>query len=299
MADGPDAGSDPDRADDREPVDVAVVGGGAAGLAAALFTARQGLDTLVFDRGPSAIRRSYLLENVLGFPGGIDPETYLALGREQVRHEGGRLRDAMVVGVERRDATGADGETDGAADAPPVGDGFVVRTDEGPAVAADAVVAASAYDGDYLADLAGLDHAVDDHPVSCDPDGTTAVDGLYVAGWLSGGPHQVLACAGHGARVGKTLVRERRRADGFWPGVDEFWDWSVEAGTYGDEEWERQVDDWVESTLPADHDVDPARAERVKEAVKDERLGFERTAEQRRERLATMRAAVREHLLGE
>ena len=55
--------------------DVAVVGGGPAGSSAAVFTARYGLDTVVFDRGPSSIGRCAHLGNYLGCPAGIDVET--------------------------------------------------------------------------------------------------------------------------------------------------------------------------------------------------------------------------------
>lgn len=270
------------------PVDVVVAGGGAAGLSAALFLARYDLETVVLDRGPSAIRRSYLVENLLGFPGGVDPETLLALGRDQVRYEGGTVVDDMVVAVERRDP-------DPAA-APPVGSGFRVRTQDDRALETDAVVAATAYDGDYLAGLAGLDHAADDHPVPCDDDGRTAVPGLYVAGWLSGGPHQVVSCAGHGATVAKSLLEDRRRAEGFWPGADQYWDWCVETGTYGDDEWAGHVDEWLEDTLP-DEELPEERVERIRERVKRERLAFHRDPEERRQRRRDARGLLREHLL--
>lgn len=268
--------------------DVVVAGGGAAGLSAAVFLARYGLETLVLDRGPSAIRRSYLVENFLGFPGGIDPETLLSLGREHVRYEGGTIAEEMVVAVERRDQP--------ADETPPVGSGFHVRTQDGRSLDADFVVAASAYDGDYLTGLDGLDHEPDDHPVPCDDDGRTAVPGLYVAGWLSGGPHQVVTCAGHGTTVAKSLLEDRRRAEGVWPGADQYWDWCVETGTYGGAEWAGHVEAWLEDTLP-DEESSEERVERVTERVKQERLAFHRTPEERDQRRADARAFLREHLV--
>jgi thioredoxin reductase len=251
-------------------VDVVVIGGGASGLAAALFTARYGLDTLVFDRGQSAIRRSYVVENYLGFLA-IDPETFLRLGRAHVHEAGAEVVDDLVTRVTE------------------AGDGFRVETADGAAVRADRVIAASAYNADYLTGLdGGAFHDEGDHPVDCDEaTGRTAIDGLYVAGWLSGQPHQVLIAAGHGGRVAKELVGDYRAERGYWDGVDSYWDWSVEDGTYGDEAWHEHVDEWFESTLPAGHDHE--HVERVRTAVKDERLAFECSPAERDARLAAAR----------
>jgi len=43
--------------------DVLIVGGGVAGLSAATFTARTGLETLVIDTDESILRRNAHLEN--------------------------------------------------------------------------------------------------------------------------------------------------------------------------------------------------------------------------------------------
>lgn len=290
----PDGGGpNPDATPNR--VDVVVVGGGAAGLSAAVYLARYDLDTLVFDRGPSAIRRSYLIENLLGFPGGVDPETLLSLGREHVRYEGGTVVDDMVTAVERRDPDPAADDTP--EPSPPVSSGFRIHTQDDRTVLTNAVVAASAYDGDYLTEIDDLDHEPDDHPVDCDRDGRTDVPGLYVAGWLSGGPHQVASCAGQGTTVAKALLEDRRRAEGYWPGADQYWDWCVETGTYGDDDWAGHVEAWLEDTLPEDEPVDKERIAHVTERVKRERLAFERTPEERRRRLADGRELLREHLL--
>src|SRR5207244_1331793 len=56
-----------------DPVDVAIVGAGPAGLSAAVYTASEGLSTLLLEReaiGGQA-GRSSLIRNYLGFPRGI------------------------------------------------------------------------------------------------------------------------------------------------------------------------------------------------------------------------------------
>ena len=112
MATAPDGHppADPDSSVDH---DVLVVGGGAAGLSAATFLARYGFDTLVFARGTSAIGQCAHLENYLGFPAGITPERFLRLGRTQVEHEGGTVREELVERVERVDLGDRQTDTDG------------------------------------------------------------------------------------------------------------------------------------------------------------------------------------------
>ncbi|UPM42187.1 NAD(P)-binding protein [Halocatena salina] len=264
--------------------DVAIVGGGASGLAAAVFTARYGFETVVFDRGPSAIHRCYSIGNYLGFLG-IDPAAFLELGRAHAQYEGSEIVDDFVVSVER------DADTDG----------FRLRTQDGCDLTASSVIAASAYNADYLSELDGGEfHESGTHPVDCEEaTGRTAIDGLYVAGWLSGSPHQVLISAGHGARVAKSLIEDRRLANGFWEEVAQYWDWQVEGGTYGDESWRQHIDDWVEETIPDDKSISEERRERVTEAVTEERLDFQLSDAEREQRMADGTTLLREHVLGE
>jgi NADPH-dependent 2,4-dienoyl-CoA reductase/sulfur reductase-like enzyme len=267
--------------------DVVIVGGGASGLSATVFLARYDLDALVFDRGNSAIKRCYSLENYLGFLG-IRPDTFLELARDHARYEGATVEDEMVVEVTRVEDS-EDHET-----------GFRVQTQDGREVTTRYVLAAAAYDGDYLVPLAdGEFHDEGDHPVRADEEGRTEIDGLYIAGWLSGGPHQVVAAAGHGARVAKSLVEDRRKARGYWEGVAGYWDWRVPEGQYGSEEWERKVDEWIDGTIPDDAEFDPERVERVREEIKTERLDFQRSEAERARRLEAGRERLREHLFGD
>lgn len=262
--------------------DLVIVGGGASGLAAGVFAARYGLDTLIFDRGQSAIRQSYNIENYLGFLG-IDPATFLELGRAHAKFEGCEIVDDFVVDCERTERR------------------FRIRTQDGASVSSEYVIAASAYKADYLSDLDdGSFHTEGEHPVECDEvTGRTDIDGLYVAGWLSGGPHQVLITAGHGARVAKALVHDHRMSkDGYWDGVADYWDWRVEEGRYGDDQWHDHVDEWVEETLPEDHDFEENDIERVRQEIKGERLTFQQSAVERHCRQKRGRELLLQHMKG-
>jgi len=71
--------------DQRE---VIVVGGGIAGLSAAIYLGRAQRDTLVIDAGRSMAKWEPSVENYLGFPKGINGEDLLKSGRQQARkHE--------------------------------------------------------------------------------------------------------------------------------------------------------------------------------------------------------------------
>jgi thioredoxin reductase (NADPH) len=76
----------------REEVDLAVIGGGPAGLAAAVYGASEGLNTLVVERSAlggqaGASRR---IENYLGFPGGISGSELTSRAITQARKFGAR-----------------------------------------------------------------------------------------------------------------------------------------------------------------------------------------------------------------
>ena len=50
---------------------VAIVGGGVAGLSAAIFLARAKVSSAVFDRAESSLYRVSRVNNYLGFPDGV------------------------------------------------------------------------------------------------------------------------------------------------------------------------------------------------------------------------------------
>ncbi|WP_434522708.1 FAD-dependent oxidoreductase [Halorubrum sp. AS12] len=278
--------------------DVAVVGGGPAGCAAAVFAARAGLDVVVFDRGRSSLVRCAHLENYPGFPAGIDVGTLSDLMRAQAERAGCAVVEDLVESVERSEADADEPETER----------FVVGLQEGESVTARRVIAATRYDGEYLRGLDDDDamFEVHDHGGEthehfdreyADRDGTTPVDGLYVAS-PSEADRQAITAAGRGARVGKQVVADARVDDGWWPAAAEGVDW-VRREAELDDEWADR-DRWVEwfDAEHADGPVDPdsERFARIREAAVDEALSAYVDADEEAARAAAGHRALAERL---
>jgi thioredoxin reductase (NADPH) len=138
--------------------DVAIVGGGPAGLSAALFTAKNGLDTVVFDTDETWMHKAHLF-NYLG----IESEDGSAFIEQARAHVDG-------FGVDRRAAE--------VTDVAETGDGFQVSTDEDHG--ARYLVLATGADRS-LAESLGCDFD-DDGTVSVDLSMETSVEGAYATG---------------------------------------------------------------------------------------------------------------------
>ncbi|SMO82434.1 FAD binding domain-containing protein [Halorubrum cibi] len=195
--------------------DVLVVGGGVAGLSAGTFTARHGLETLVCDAGGSLLRRNAHLENVPGFPAGVNSRQFLALLGEQAENAGAERRETRVTTVQPTTEDGPEG--DGGSDGDDGSDGpdrrrFRIETIDGDRLGADYVVAATKNATGYLEEVDGVD-LLDRGKTFVDADerGRTGVDGLYAAGRLARKPHQAAVAAGHGAEVGVTILEDDDR----------------------------------------------------------------------------------------
>ncbi|MFC7232655.1 FAD-binding protein [Saliphagus sp. GCM10025308] len=214
--------------------DICIVGGGVAGLSAAIYTARNGLDTLVVDGGESILARNASLENYPGFPDGVDARRYLALVREHAGNAGAEFELGYVTSVEQHDSQTPEA-------------GFVLETDGGEPLEARRVIAASWADSEYLTPLdVGREQRGSKYVVSVDEAGRTAVNGVYAAGRLAGEPHQAIVAAGHGAKVGLATIHDS--------GVPFYHDWVAPEGYF----------------TGRDRDVPPA-CEEIDEAERRER----------------------------
>jgi glycine/D-amino acid oxidase-like deaminating enzyme len=259
--------ADPDSPVDR---DALVVGAGAAGLSAAVFLARYGLDTLVLGRGKSAIHQCAHVENYLGFPGGVSPGRFLALGRNHAEREGATVESDLVERV-------------GGADP-----GFRVETADGRDLRAEYVLVASAYDGEFLEPLEDHLETDDEDGFVATDAGRTSVDGLYAAGWITDDTvHQAVVNAGHGARAAIALARDDL-TDRYWPAIGEIYvDWVVDDDRYGGEGWHEDVDDWFDrEILPGAPDLGEQEVAEIRRELKEAYLdrGITEDERQRRER---------------
>jgi thioredoxin reductase/SAM-dependent methyltransferase len=82
--------------------DIAIIGGSAAGLAAALQLARQQRTVIVVDDGTPRNAPAQHMHGYLGHEA-VPPSELAAIGREEVRGYGGEILDGRVTSVERRD----------------------------------------------------------------------------------------------------------------------------------------------------------------------------------------------------
>jgi thioredoxin reductase len=168
--------------------DVIVVGGGPAGLSAALFAAKNGLETTVFDTDGTWMHSAHLF-NYLGI-GSVDGDAFLETARGQV--------DAY--GVERHDAEVTDVSTDG--------DGFTVTTDGGEHEASYLVLATGA-DRD-LAEALGCAFT-DEDVVDVDVTMETSVEDAYATGAMVRAEEwQAIISAGDGAAAALNVLTKEK-----------------------------------------------------------------------------------------
>ncbi len=164
---------------------VAIVGGGAAGLTAALFLARAGIAAEVIDQDRSILKRARLHN----LPGTTDLE-----GRDLLA----QLRSQLA----ERNVTNTASKVD---DVAPIDDAFLLTLADGATVRASYVVLAS---GQGTVKLPSLPLETIDarQPfvkvnVVTDHWGATSVPGVWAAGVVAGWPSQAAVCAGSGASV--------------------------------------------------------------------------------------------------
>ena len=91
---------------DEEPLDCLVIGGGPAGLTAAIYLSRYHLEIMVVDGGRSRAAWIPCTHNHAGFPDGISGKELLDRMKEQARRYGTRIEDGQVTRIERDEESG-------------------------------------------------------------------------------------------------------------------------------------------------------------------------------------------------
>jgi thioredoxin reductase len=168
--------------------DVLVVGGGPAGLSAALFTAKNGLDTVVFDTDNTWMHKAHLF-NYPGI-GSIDGSNFMANLRDQVDDFGvERHQDHEVTDVDTSE------------------NGFTVTTEDDDH-AADYVVLATGANRD-LAESLGCEFA--DEVVDVDVTMETSVENAYATGAMVRAEEwQAVISAGDGAAAALNILSKEK-----------------------------------------------------------------------------------------
>jgi len=165
--------------------DVIVVGGGPAGLSAALFTAKNDLDTTVFDTDKTWMHKAHLF-NYLGIRS-IDGDVFLDRARNHAVDDHGATlnQDEEVTDVEATES------------------GFTVTTDDGE-YGADYVVLATGANRD-LAESLGC--KFDGDIVDVDVTMETSVEGAYATGAMVREEEwQAVISAGDGAAAALNIL---------------------------------------------------------------------------------------------
>lgn len=186
-------------------LDVAVIGGGISGLAAALFTGHAGLKTIVFDDGKSQVKKVSALYNNLGTMG-VSGDELLEKYRQQVR-DYSEIKDVQVTSLKKS------------------GDVFLLEAD-GESYEAERVIVATNLNYELLESL-GLEIEVNENiksgkikkVVGVDWEGISPIPNLYIAGLLAGVPSQVMIAAGQGAAVGVRVAQDATGEKYMWHDV--------------------------------------------------------------------------------
>lgn len=168
--------------------DVIVVGGGPAGLSAALFTAKNGLETVVFDTDGTWLHSAHLF-NYLGIDS-MDGSAFVEAAREQVSGFGAEQNEAEVTSVES------------------TGGGFSVNTETGE-YEADYVVLATGADRELAREL-GCE-VTEDEVVAVDVTMETSVPDAYATGAMVRAEEwQAIISAGDGAAAALNILSKEK-----------------------------------------------------------------------------------------
>lgn len=171
--------------------DIAIIGAGPAGASAALFAAKAGKKTIMFDNDKSMTKRAWV-ENHYGVEEISGPDL-IEIGRRQAVKFGTELKAETVEGITA------------------VSGGFELTTATNNYEAAHVIIATGV--SLDLAEKAGLETKDGTEPriktvLNADSEGKTNVQGIWAAGTAAGVSVHTIITAGDGAKVAINVISE-------------------------------------------------------------------------------------------
>lgn len=174
--------------------DIIVIGGGIAGLQAAILTAKAGEETLVLDTDESLVHNTSNIKNLIGHDS-VSGQELLESGKNKFESFRGEIREEKVESVSRTE------------------EGFEVATEE-DTYSAEYIVIASAGIHTYLEDLEikyadGVEgpYMMDKH-IETD-DSNKAAENVYAAGLANTWEYQTSVAIGDGAQAAVNLLSDK------------------------------------------------------------------------------------------
>jgi thioredoxin reductase (NADPH) len=169
--------------------DVAIIGAGPAGASAAIFTAKAGKRTIVFDNGQSITRRA-LIKNHYGIDS-IDGPDLLETGMRQAQSFGAEIVQTKVNDIQKSI------------------DSFKIETDHGDFEAKHVIFATGLWTD--LAEKIGLRTKPATEPriktiIDVDESGRTNIEGIWAAGTVAGTSVHTIITSGDGAKVAINVI---------------------------------------------------------------------------------------------
>lgn len=171
---------------------IIIIGGGIAGLQAAVYTAKAGEDTKVIDSGESLVKNTSNIQNLIGHES-ISGHELLRSGKEKLEDFGGEIYEEEVKEVREED------------------EGFAVETGENE-YEADYLIVASAGDLSFVEHLVQFEEGEEgpymmDRHINTD-DRNRASENLYAAGLANTWEYQTSVALGDGTKAAVNLLSE-------------------------------------------------------------------------------------------